>query len=238
MSRVLAITAREVRANFLAPSGYIVAGMFAAITGVIFIARTLQQGQPASMRLVFEGGTWLLLFVCPAISMRAIAEEKRLGTWEMLASAPISERGIVLGKFLGAMAFLTVILLPTVAQVVALERYGRPDYGEVACGYLGLLLAGAAYLSSGILASALSGSQVVAFLLTFFFWLGLSLAAKLLPGYLPAQWADVAFAADPDPRLRDFAIGLVDTSNIAFFCTLTLLFLIAATRVVQAGRWR
>jgi len=238
MRAVAAIVGREVRSNFLSPVGYLVAALFAAITGVIFLARTFEQGQPASMRLVFEWGTWLLLFVCPAISMRMIAEEKRMGTWEMLNSCPVSERGIVLGKFLGGMIFLAIVLLPTLVQVLALERYGRPDYGEIACGYLGLLLAGAAYLSSGLLASALCASQVIAFLLTLFFWLGLSLCAKLLPAYVPARWADVAFASDPDPRLRDFAIGLLDTSNIVFFCTLTIFFLIAATRVVRAGRWR
>jgi ABC-2 type transport system permease protein len=235
---IAAIVGREVRSNFLSPVGYIVAALFALATGLIFLARTFEQGQPTTLRLVFEWGTWLLLFVCPAISMRAIAEEKRMGTWEMLMSCPISERGIVIGKFLGGMAFLAMILLPTVALVIALERYGRPDYGEVACGYLGLLLAGAAYLASGLLASALTTSQIIAFLLTLFFWLGLSLSAKLLPAYLPGRWADVAFAADPDPRLRDFAIGLLDTSNVVFFVTLTLLFLIAATRVLAAGRWR
>jgi len=238
MSAVAAIVAREVRSNFLSPIGYLVAALFAAVTGVIFMARTFDLGQPASMRMVFEWGTWLLLFVCPAISMRMIAEEKRVGTWEMLASCPVSDRGIILGKFIGGMIFLAIILLPCAVQVVALERYGRPDYGEIACGYLGLLLAGAAYLSSGLLASALTSVQAIAFISTLFFWLGFSLAAKLLPAYLPARWADVAFALDPDPRLRDFAIGLLDTSNVVFFITLTMFFLIAAMRVVGAGRWR
>jgi len=238
MRAVCAIVSREVRASFLSPTGYIVAALFAVATGLIFVSKAFDQGQPASMRTVFEWGTWMLLFVCPAISMRAIAEEKRMGTYEMLMSCPVSERGVIIGKFLGGMIFLAAVLLPTIVQVFALERYGRPDYGEVACGYLGLLLAGAAYLSSGLLASTLTSSQVVAFLLTLFFWLGFSLAAKLLPGYLPARWADIAFAADPDPRLRDFAIGLIDTSNIVFFVSLTLLFLIAAARALEAGRWR
>jgi ABC-2 type transport system permease protein len=238
MRGVLAITAREVRASFLSPVGYIVAALFALLTGIVFVSRTFDQGQPAGMRLVFEWGTWLLMLVCPAISMRAIAEEKRLGTYEMLMSCPVSERGVIIGKFLGSVLFLAAILLPTLVQVAALERYGRPDYGEIACGYLGLLLAGAAYLASGLLASTLTSSQVVAYLITIFFWLGLSLATKLLPAYLSPRWADVAFAADPDPRLRDFAIGLIDTSNIVFFLSLAALFLVAATRALQAGRWR
>lgn len=238
MRGVLCIVSRELRASFLSPVGYIVAALFALFTGLVFISRAFDQGQPAGMRLVFEWGTWLLLLVCPAISMRAIAEEKRLGTYEMLMSCPVSERGVIVGKFLGGVLFLAVVLLPTLAQVAALERYGRPDYGEIACGYLGMLLAGSAYLASGLLASTLTNSQVVAFLITLFFWLGLSLSAKLLPGYLPQRWADVAFAADPDPRLRDFAIGLIDTSNIVFFLSLTVLFLVAATRALAAGRWR
>ncbi len=238
MSAVLAIVSREVRSCFLSPVGYVVAAIFALMTGIVFVAQTFDQGQPATLSAVFQWGTWMLLFVCPAISMRAIAEEKRMGTFEMLFSCPVSERQVIAGKFLGAMLFLAAILVPTLVQAGALERYGRPDYGEIACGYLGLLLAGSAYIASGLLASALTTSQVVAFLSTLFFWIALTLGAKLLPGYLPARWADIAFAADPDPRLRDFAIGLIDTSNVVYFVTLTAFFLIAATRTLQAGRWR
>jgi ABC-2 type transport system permease protein len=238
VSAVGAIVSREVRSCFLSPVGYVVAAIVALMTGVIFVAQTFDQGQPATLSAVFQWGTWMLLFVCPAISMRAIAEEKRLGTYEMLFSCPVSERQVIAGKFLGAMLFLAVILLPTLVQAVALERYGRPDYGEIACGYLGLMLAGSAYIASGLLASAMTSSQIVAFLSTLFFWIALTLGAKLLPAYLPTRWADIAFAADPDPRLRDFAIGLIDTSNVVYFITLTGFFLIAATRVLQTGRWR
>src|SRR5437762_2783014 len=82
--------------------------------------------------------------------------------------------------------FLTVVLAPTLVHVWALERHGRPDYGEIACGYLGMMLAGSAYLAGGILASTLTTSQGVAFFLTLFFWLGLGVAAKSLPMYLHA----------------------------------------------------
>lgn len=238
MSRIVALTGRELRSYFLSPVGYIVTALFLVVTGLIFMRYTFDQGQPASLRPVFELGAWMLLFVCPAITMRAISEERRMGTFEMLMTSPISEIEVILAKFIAALGFLVIMLVPTLVYVVLLELYGRPDYGELFCGYLGMVLAGMAYLASGILASALTMSQVVAFLLTLFFWLTLSMGAKFLPQYLHEPWATAAFAADPDPRLRDFAIGLIDSSNVIYFISLTALFLIAATRTLEARRWR
>lgn len=236
MNRIRAIASRELRASFLSPAGYIIVFLFMLMAGLIFMVRTFEQGQPASMRAVFELGTWLLLFLCPAITMRAIAEEHRLGTFEMLMTCPVSETEVIAGKFLAAMGFLAIMLVPTVIFVFVLERYGRPDYGELFCGYLGMLLAGAAYLASGILASTLSTSQVVAFLVPLFFWLLLSIGAKYVPQYLGEPWAGAAFAFDPDPRLRDFAIGLIDSSNVIYFTSIATVCLILAVRSLSARR--
>jgi ABC-2 type transport system permease protein len=238
VSRVLALARRELRSHFLSPSGSIVAALFLAMIGIVFFARSFQQGQPASMRSVFEWGTWMLMFICPALSMRAISEERRLGTFEMLMTSPISEAEVILGKFFAAVGFLVLLFVPTLAHVGLLELYGRPDYGELLCGYLGMALAGMAYLASGILASTLTTSQVVAFLATLFFWFGLSMGARLLPQYLHEPWATAAFAADPDPRLRDFAIGLIDSSNVIYFLSLTALFLMASVRSLEVRRWQ
>src|SRR5204863_7868286 len=109
MNRALAIAGRELRAMLLSPGGYIIAALFLAISGAVFIVFSFDQGRPASMRAVFEWGMWLFLFVCPAITMRAFAEEKRMGTFEMLMTSPISEAQIVAGKFLGALGFLALM---------------------------------------------------------------------------------------------------------------------------------
>lgn len=238
MSRIAAIVSRELRSYFFSPVGYVITALFLLLSGLLFSFLSFDQGQPASLRAVFEFGVWMLLFICPAISMRAIAEERRMGTLEMLMSAPVSEVEVVLGKFFAALGFLLVMLVPTLALVWALELYGRPDYGELASGYLGMMLAGAAYLASGILASTLTTSQMAAFLVTLFFWIALSIGAKVLPGYLPEPWATAVFAVDPEPRLRDFAIGLIDTSHVVYFVSLTAVFLIAAVRSLEARRWR
>jgi ABC-2 type transport system permease protein len=238
MTRVIALTGRELRSYFFAPTGYIIIALFLLMSGIIFVVRAFDQGQPASIRPVFEYGVWMLIFVCPAISMKAISEERRMGTFEMLMTCPVSEWNVILGKFFASFCFLLIMLAPTAVLVAALEIYGRPDYGELLCGYLGMALVGMAYLASGIFASTLSNSQVVAFLLTLFFWLLLTIGAKIVPAYLPEPWSGAAFAIDPDPRLRDFAIGLIDTSNIIYFLSFTAVVLIAAVRSLEARRWR
>ncbi len=236
MTRALAIAGRDLRVHFFSAGGYIIACLFLFFSGLVFISRGFDQGQVASMRVFFSTGTVLLLFIAPAITMRAISDELRMGTFEMIMTCPISERELIVGKFLGALGFLAVLLVPTGAYVLALEMYGRPDYGEIFCGYAGMLLAGSAFLASGIFVSALTNSQVVAYLITFFFWLLLSQVTAELPAYLPDYWAGIVFALDPGPRLRDFAIGLVDSSNIVYFLSFVVVFLMAAVRAVRARR--
>jgi ABC-2 type transport system permease protein len=176
--------------------------------------------------------------------MRVISEELRLGTLEVLLTCPVRSTEVIVGKFAAALGFLVLLLAPTLLYVVALEVYGRPDYGELACGYLGVILAGSAFLASGVLASTLTASQVVAYLVTVLFWLLLLLTTSLLPHVelLPAAWRDAwsgaLFGLDPTLRLRGFAIGLVDTADVVYFCGLTILLLVASVRSLDARRWR
>lgn len=229
MSRTLAIASRELKSYFLSAGGYVILAMFLVLVGYFFAFRSFEFGKPSSMRAVFEIGTWLLLLICPAITMKAISEEYRLGTIECLLTGPVSELEVVLGKFLGAVGFLVVLFLPTLVHVVALELYGQPDYGELLCGYLGVLLAGAAYLASGILASTLTQSQVVAYLMTLFFWLIVNMGCVFATVYVSDFWASIIDVINPERRLNPFTIGLLDTSGIVYFLTLVGLFLIGAT---------
>jgi len=266
MSRTFAIAGRELRAFLCAPSGYVIMAMFLLFTGLLLfvlgpvLGSGFAAGKPASLRVLFSGAVWVLLLVAPAVTMRSISEELRLGTFESLMTSPVSALQIVLGKFLGALGYLTAALLPTLLYIIAFERYGQPDYGELACGYLGMLLAGCAFLASGVLASTLTPSQVLAYLLTMFFWLVLLVVTKGLPllgQYLGAaaaqsdsaasaegaaraidQLMSVLFALDPHRRLEDFSIGLLDTGNVVYFIVMTGLFLLAAVASVAMRRLR
>jgi ABC-2 type transport system permease protein len=266
MTGVLSIARRELLSYLLTPVGYVVAALFLFFTALVyFVAAPLligtgfSQGQPASMRLFFEMAVWVLFLIAPAISMRTISEELRLGTLETLLTAPIGEGQIILGKFAGAIGFLIVMLVPTLLFVCALELHGRPDYGEVASGYLGLVLVGAAFVASGILASTLTSSQVLAYVTTVFFWMILLLGTVALPqaASLAEGWsgrpgnsahlewllsrgghvADFLAVGNPMTRVRAFLIGLVDSFGIVYFISLVAVFLVAATKSLGMRRW-
>jgi ABC-2 type transport system permease protein len=263
VSQTITIARRELLVYLLTPSGYLITALFLFLTSMVFFVVAplgrmgFSQGQPASMQLFFQVGLWTFFIIAPAISMRTVSEELRLGTFETLMTAPVTDMQIVLGKFAGSFGFLVLMLAPTLLYVVALECYGRPDYGEVFSGYLGLLLAGATLLASGILASTLTSSQVLAYLATMFFWLILLLIALGLPAIAVTAetvaareggtfintmlgWVESAAsffsAGNPVNRAQDFVVGLLDSFNIVYFLSLTIVFLLAAVKLL--GRWR
>ena len=237
MTGIRTIAGRDLRSLFYSPAGYIVAALFLLVSGVIFIRQVFLPGQPATLNAMLDFDALLLLFVCPALTMRSICEERRQGTWELLVAAPPGMGAVVVGKFLASVGFLVVLLVLTAPCVILLEVYGRPDPGEILSGYLGLLLMGGLYLGSGILASTIAGSQTVAFLLTVFFWILVGLI-RVGAGALGPGPADVLFALEPYGRLQDFTTGLVDTANVVYFVAATAMFLMISVAVLEMGRRR
>ncbi|MFO0873479.1 MAG: ABC transporter permease subunit [Phycisphaerales bacterium] len=236
MSGALAMARRELLSLFGTLVGWVVVALFLVPCGVVFAVSVFRNGQPATLRDVFAAAGWSMLFVAPAITMRSFSDELRLGTWETLAAAPIGEGAIVAGKFIAALAMIVAMVLPTLGLALALELHGRPDFGELACGALGVVLIGALFASVGLLASTLTASQLVAYLLALFFWLVLELCCRVLPPRAPGWLAELLYASDPLRRLRDFTLGLLDSAHVAYFTLLCTAALIGATWCVRARR--
>jgi ABC-2 type transport system permease protein len=233
MAGFIAVVRREVRTAFVTPLGWSVLAAFAALAGAVFALTAFASGAPATLRGVFIAMGWAVLATAPALGMRSVAEERRHGTWPALLAAPGGATAALAGKFVAATAFLGLaVAVPTVAQLLALEVFSRPDYGEAATAVLGLVLAGAAYIACSILMSAVSGNQVGAYLLSVFLWLTWIVLAKAAPAVVPARAAYAAFALDPLRRLDEFLLGLLDTGNVAFFTAVAAWFLAAAMVVV------
>ena len=243
----IAVARREWRMQLGSALGWSVMAAFAALAGTVFAVAVFRSGAPATLRGTFIALGWAVLLVAPAVSMRSIVEERRNGTWSSLAASPVGFAAIIGGKFAALLGLLALtITVPVVAQLAALEWFARPDYLEACTGVIGLLLAGSAYLASGILMSALVGNQVAAYLLTVFLWLTWIAIARSAPALLSGNAAYVGFSIDPLRRLDDFLLGLMDTGNVAYFTVIAAWFLCAAAVVVAraslaahvAGRWR
>ncbi|MBC7834070.1 MAG: ABC transporter permease subunit [Phycisphaerales bacterium] len=238
MTGTITVMRREYASYFRTAAGWVVMALFLVLAGAVFRYFVLQPGQPASMRPFFAMTWGVLLFLAPAISMKTFSEELRTGTIEPLLTAPVSETGVVVGKYLAAVLYLCTMLAPTLVYAAVLSGLSAPDYGAMVAGYLGVLLLGMLYLAAGVLASAATQSQPLAFLGPLFGFLALEVLRSVAVSRFPRWAADVVLAVAPGLRIQDFAKGVIDTRHVVFFLAGTAWFLAATTLLVQARRWR
>jgi ABC-2 type transport system permease protein len=243
MSPMLTIAKREFRSYFDSPIAYIVIclSFFALGLMFFFLNGGFWQLDRASIARLFESTPMGLSFlVVPVVTMRLVAEERRSGTLEMLITLPVKDSDVVLGKYLGALGLVLVLVLSTLAY--PLVMFWRPwnlgpiDGGPVASGYLGMVLFSAAAVAVGLLISALTESQAVAFFITFFvlgaLWLFGDLASKA-GGTLAIVLNYVSFQS----RLNNFWRGLIDSRDVVFFLSVTVLSLMVAFRALERRKW-
>jgi ABC-2 type transport system permease protein len=239
---VWAMTQRELGAFFYSPIAYVVLFAFTFMVGLLFIFLTgnFTGGSEASLRDTFNWFPPLLCVAVPILTMRLFSDEYRSGTIETLMTAPITDAQVVVGKFLGAFITYAAMLGATLFYVVLLRIYGRPDYGLLLSGYVGLLLIGAMFTAIGLFFSSITKNQIIAALLGAFFLLVLTILAWIIvqftdvkgPVRLVLQMVSVM------DRFQYFNRGLVDLNNLVFFCGGTAYFLFLAVKVVESRRWR
>jgi ABC-2 type transport system permease protein len=237
---ILLIARRELLAFFRLPLGWVVMAMYLFLSGLAFAYGSMAPGAPATLRDFFGLSGVLLVPAAPAVSMRLLSEEARVGTLETLLASPAGDGQIVLGKFLGACAFLGVVLAPTLAYPLALWLVSEPapDAGPIVAGYIALVLLGAWYLALGTLASALTSNQTLAFLGTLLAIAGLMLVTGRMSESLPGRFGPLLRSMSPIARLGDFAAGTIDLAHVAWFIAWTGWLLVAAVVALGWRRWR
>jgi ABC-2 type transport system permease protein len=237
------VAQRELAAIFVQPIAYIFTIVMIGITGLIFsgqiAAIAFTPGAPISLTNVLGLFTFLFIFAGPAITMRLLSEEQRSGTMELLMTLPLRDGEVVVGKFLAAFIFYLAAVGLTLIFPIILLNFGNPDIGPMITGYLGVLLWGAAILAIGLLASALTDNQMVAFILA----LGLNLLFYL--AFIPAEFfgnnptiALIFQELGAQQHLGSFFRGVLVAKDIVYFVMITAVFLFAATRVMESRRWR
>ena len=239
MKKTITIAWRELTSLFYSPIAYVVLGLFALGTTLIFFLG-FGPGQPATLRATLEGVIWLMIFLVPAISMRLISEELRNGTVESLMTAPITDTQLILGKWFGAMGFFAALMVPLLVLVAVLEITASPDFGPICTGLLGLVLVGGFYLAIGTFASAVTQNQIIAFLLTVFIICVFTLAMYFLPqaSFIGPGLRQAMFHLNVNMQFDDFNKGLIDTSNFVYFVSGIALFLFLAVKLLESRRWR
>jgi ABC-2 type transport system permease protein len=233
----LAVARKEVLAYFTSPMGYIVALVYLALTGFFFGLSLSGVFPEARIEGYIQPSRFILILLAPALTMRLLAEEQKLGTLELLLTAPVRDWELVLGKFLASFAFLIVTLSLTLYYVILLYAFGNPDSGPIWSSYLGLILYGATALSVGLLASSLTNNQIISLVVGFGILIILALidqAATLVGGVA----STVLEQAGLGTHLDDFSRGVVDTSHIVYYITATAIFLFLTVRSLETRRWR
>ena len=231
---MFAIFKKEVRSFFTSPVGYLIVGAFLVLTGLFLWVfkgeyNILDQGF-ADLGNFFLLAPWIFIFLIPAVTMKSFSEERRMGTLELLLIKPITLWKLVLGKFWGSFLLGAIALVPTALYVLAISEMGiikgNYDLGVVLGSYFGLLFLLAAYTAIGLFTSSLSDNQILAFLggilISFVLYQGFESAASLFANGDTAEWIR---SLGSKAHFDSIARGVIDTRDLVFFLSLTLLFL-------------
>jgi ABC-2 type transport system permease protein len=247
MSGFTAVFRREMLSLWVTPLAWVLLGVFLLLQGGIFYSIIVHFATFADLSVddgplgayFGQNSVFLLmtlLLVCPGLSMRLLAEERRSGTIESLMTAPVGAAGVVLGKYAAALTTYVLIWIPTLLYVVILRKTGNVEWPVVLSSYLGLFLVGAQYLAIGILSSSLTKSQFVALLLTVLLQFGLFVLGIGEYIFDPGLLHDVCSYVSLAGHMEDFAKGIIDTRRVLYDTTLAIFCLFLTTRVVDSWR--
>ena len=228
MSPIRTIARRELKALFDQPIAYILLVVFTGVNALLFF-REVELYNAASLRPMLDFLPWLLLFLVPAVTMRALAEDLRSGTLEVVLSQPVTELELLLGKYSGQVLFLLIALAITLTVPLGLALGTAPELGIVVAQYVGAALLVAGLAAVGVWASSVSQNQITAFIVGVFvmfllIFVGLD---QLLVG-LPPRLGAIAGALGVLSHFSQLARGVIDLRDALYFVTLAALFLVLA----------
>ncbi len=238
MRNTLIVARRELGGYFATPVAVVFIVIFLALQGALtFNLGNFFDRNQADLAPFFNFVPWVFLLLVPAITMRLWAEERRLGTIELLLTLPITQGQAVMGKFLAAWAFCAIALVLTFPFVITVNYLGHPDNGVIATGYLGALLVAGAFLAIGSALSAATKNQVIAFVLAvavcFVFAVASSpLVTDFLSKTAPAL-AEVARRVSVSDRFQSFTRGIIDLRDLIYFASFIGFWLYLNTVIVE-----
>jgi ABC-2 type transport system permease protein len=250
----ITIARKELSSYFRSPIAYGVMCFFALITGFFFYSAVrffLQQSLQATMmgqsvplnvnewvvRNVLSNMSVIGLFIIPMITMRLFAEEKRTGTFELLATSPVLDMEIILGKWLAAVVLYAAMLGISLISMATLFAYGKPDWRPLLVGYLGLLLQGGCLLAIGTYISSCTRNQIVAAVATFSVLL-LLWVIDWVSSFQDSAFAKVMAYLSVTQHFDSFSKGVLDAKDVLYYASMIFIGLFLTARSLESLRWR
>ncbi len=226
MNQSWIIAKKELTSYFDSLVAYIMIILFLAFTG--FFTWISGNGdvffrKQADLNVFFQTALWTLFFFIPAITMRMLAEEKKLGTIELLLTKNISNFHLVIGKFIAAFLLVSIALGFTLVYYISVSRLGNFDHGASLCGYFGLLLMSAAFIGIGLFASSLTSNQIVAFLLALMIGVLLQFLFDILSGVNSGWLGELFSTLSLNQHFSSISRGVIDTKDVIYFLSLAFL---------------
>jgi ABC-2 type transport system permease protein len=244
MSPVEAVMRRELRSYFATPVAYVFLVIFLVLAGILtFYAGDFYERGQADLQPFFVMHPWLYLILVPAITMRMWAEEAKGGTLELLLTLPMTLWQAMLGKFLAAWLFIGLALALTFPIWITVNYLGSPDNGVILAGYLGSWLMAGTFIAIGACLSAVTSSQVVAFVLTALVCVLLMLVGQpqvldFMQGALPGRLINGVAHLSMLQHFEAIARGVLDVRDVLYFLLSMVGWLIAGVLLLDLKRTR
>lgn len=237
ITSIWAITLKELKCYFVSPIAYIITAMFLLISGYFYSLILSMTKDAGMMTYLFGNMSVILLLISPLLSMRLFAEEQRNHTMELLVTSPISDAGIVIGKFLASALLLLMMLATTLHFPIMLFILGHPDPYPILSGYLGIFLMGCAFLAIGMLTSTWTQNQIVAavsaFSMSLLLWF-LGASSSVSSSGMGKIFAYLSL----NTHYESFAKGLLSLSDLLYYLSVIGILLFITIRSLETRRWR
>ncbi len=234
---MLAIYKKELKVYFTSILGYTVMGIYLLIGGIFFYGYFLGPQNTSDFAGFFEDMNTAFLFIIPILTLRILAEDKKLGTYELLITSPVSSWEIIIGKFLGVFTFVFIGVTILLFYPAVLNFYTGVEWGAVAAGYLGILFSIAFFISVGMFASSLTDNYVVAGLISYGLFLFLYMVSFF--GNAPdSAFSRIFKEISYSVHYSQFAAGLIKIKDLLYFLIGTFIWLYLAKSVVESKTWK
>ena len=239
MNGIRVIARRELGSYFATPLAYVFILIFLVLAGVFtFYLGNFYERDQADLGPFFNFHPWLYLFLVPAISMRLWSEERKSGSIELLLTLPITRFEAVLGKFIAAWLFAGLALLLTFPLWLTVNYLGQPDNGVIFASYIGSWLMAVGFLAIGSCMSAISKSQVIAFILTaavclLFVLAGFPLVLNVFKDWLPMLVVDTVASLSFMSHFGAIAKGVLGLQDLLYFVSVIMVWLLATSVVIE-----